>query len=221
MQVRRHAPIREQVATILRQAIVEMRLKPGELIIERQLCEMTSASRPSVREALRQLEAEGLVESRNGRGTYISTVSRDAAKQVYAVREVLEGLAGRLFAQEASDEDRVALREAVQRISQTAKDGGDAGALLTSKEQFYEVLFRGSGNEALRQVVEGLHRRVTQLRAMSLGQPGRSAETVKEIEAIADAVERRDAEAAQAACTLHVRRAAATILGALDAQATA
>jgi GntR family transcriptional regulator, trigonelline degradation regulator len=220
MQVQRHAPIREQVVTILRQAIVDMRLKPGELIIERQLCEMTSASRPSVREALRQLEAEGLVESRNGRGTYISTVSRDVAKDVYAVREVLEGLAARLFAEGASYEDREELRRSVDTIARIAGEGGDSGELLAAKEQFYDVLFRGSGNKALRQVVEGLHRRVTQLRAMSLGQPGRAAETVKEITAIADAIDRCDGEAAQAACALHVRRAAATILRALDAQSS-
>src|ERR1700709_2082191 len=96
-QVQRHAPIREQVASILRDAIVELRLPPGQLLVERQLCEMTSASRPSAREALRQLEAEGLVESQNGRGTVVSIASPELARNVYGVRAELEGFAAELF----------------------------------------------------------------------------------------------------------------------------
>lgn len=89
-QVLRHAPIREQVAAIIRDAIVNMQLKPGQLLIERQLCEMTSASRPSVREALRQLETEGLVESLNGRGTIVATIDRELAENIYETRAELK-----------------------------------------------------------------------------------------------------------------------------------
>src|ERR671916_3124819 len=123
MQVQRHAPIREQVAAILRQAIVEMRLPPGKVLIERELCELTSASRPSVREALRQLEAEGLVESVNGRGTIVSRITPSVARQVYQVRANLEGLAARLFAENADEGERAALRVAMDRLSASVERG--------------------------------------------------------------------------------------------------
>lgn len=221
MQVQRHAPIRKQVASILRDAIVDMRLTPGQLLVERQLCEMTDASRPSVREALRQLEAEGLVESQNGRGTFVTVVSAEVAQQVYVVRTELEGLAAQLFAEHATDADRAAFRQAVARVgeiirgeSPTSED--QAISILEAKNEVYDLLFRGAGNPILHQMVAILHRRVNQLRALTLSQPGRPAESIAEIEEILDAIERRDGQAARKAASNHVSRAAQTVFAALQ-----
>ncbi|MGY1838129.1 MULTISPECIES: GntR family transcriptional regulator [unclassified Modestobacter] len=212
MRVQRHAPIREQVAAILRQAIVDMRLSPGQVLIERELCEMTSASRPSVREALRQLEAEGLVESVNGRGTIVSSITPAVARQVYDVRANLEGLAARLFAEQADDTQRTALRESMARLSECVRRGDEAGTVMAAKNELYDVLFDGSDNQVLHQLVQTLHRRVTQLRALTLAQPGRPAQSELEIQEIVDAIERRDPAAAEAAASRHVRAAAAVVL---------
>ncbi|WP_432927853.1 GntR family transcriptional regulator [Microbispora sp. CA-135349] len=213
MQVQRHAPIREQVAAILRQAIVDMRLKPGQLLIERELCELTSASRPSVREALRQLQAEGLVESVNGRGTIVSVVTPGQARQVYEVRANLEGLAARLFTQYASDEQREALRTVMAALSESVSREDEPAAIMAVKNRFYDVLFEGSRNEVLQQLVQSLHRRVTQLRARTLASAGRPAQSAAEIKAIVDAIEARDADMADLAARRHVLAAAAVILG--------
>src|SRR5918997_2317248 len=215
MQVQRHAPIREQIAAILRQAIVEMRLPPGKVLVERELCELTSASRPSVREALRQLEAEGLVESVNGRGTIVSTITPSVARQVYQVRANLEGLAARLFVEEADDAHREALRAAMDRLSASVQRGDDPATVLAVKNELYEVIFVGAGNEVLHQLVQTLHRRVNQLRALTLGQPGRPAQSEIEVRALVDAIERGDADAAEAAAGGHVRSAAAVVLDGL------
>lgn len=219
MQVQRHAPIRKQVASILRDAIVDMRLKPGQLLVERQLCEMTGASRPSVREALRQLEAEGLVESQNGRGTFVTVVSPEVAADVYVVRTELEGLAAQLFAEHAGDADREAFRQAVAGLGEIIRGRnvgeGQASSILEAKNEVYDILFRGAGNPILHQMVGTLHRRVNQLRALTLSQPGRPAQSIAEIEEILDAVERRDGMAARAAASNHVRRAADTVFAAL------
>ena len=101
MAVTRHPSIRDQIATTLRRAIADLELTPGQLLVERELTELTGASRPSVREALRQLEAEGLVHSRNGRGTYVRVLTLPDAQDVYEVRAQLEGLAARLFCERA------------------------------------------------------------------------------------------------------------------------
>lgn len=215
MQVQRHAPIREQVASILRAAILDRRLQPGQLLVERQLCEMTNASRPSVREALRQLEAEGLVESQNGRGTVVSVTSPQVAKQVYQVRAELEGLAAELFAQNASDEQLARLRARFEDVAIEVDRVEEAGpfAVLDAKNALYEVLFEGSCNEVLRQTVSILQRRVNQLRAQTLSTPGRPAQSLEEIRVLVEALERRDAPAARIAATTHVEAAARTVLG--------
>lgn len=217
-QVQRHAPIREQVAAILRDAIVDMRLEPGQVLIERELCEMTQASRPSVREALRQLEAEGLVESLNGKGTVVAIASPELAEDVYEVRAELEGLAAELFARSASEELLAEFRLAVDEVAvAAAEDNPNAPRdVLQAKNRAYEVLFRGADNPILTQMVNMLQRRVTQMRALTLAQPGRPAQSVLEIEAIRDAIERRDSQAARAAATFHVKQAARTVLGALE-----
>ncbi|MEU9448959.1 GntR family transcriptional regulator [Streptomyces sp. NPDC048277] len=216
MQVLRHAPIREQVANILRDAIVDQRLTPGQLLVERELCEMTSASRASVREALRQLQAEGLVESRNGRGTCVTVISPATALQVYQVRAPLEGLAARLFAENGSDEDRAAFREAVAELADETERGADAAALLKAKSRAYDVLFRGCGNPVLHQTVQTLQHRVTRLRALTLAQEGRAQRSVVEVGAIVAAVDARDGAAAQAAATAHVEEAARVMMAAVS-----
>src|ERR1700733_5830302 len=145
-KVQRQAPIREQVADILREAIVEMRVEPGQLLVEGQLCAMTSASRPSVREALRQLQAEGLVESQNGRGTVVAVVTPELAAQVYQLRAELEGFATELFVANASDQQRAELRAAVAEVERAVHDDSGTHAIIAAKNQTYEVIFAGTGN---------------------------------------------------------------------------
>src|SRR6202051_5223718 len=87
--------VRAMVAQKLREAIMSGTLKPGQRLVERELSERTGGSRPSIRDALRLLEADGLVTTVPHRGPVVSTISLDEAKQLYAARAVLEGFAGR------------------------------------------------------------------------------------------------------------------------------
>lgn len=216
MRVQRHAPIREQVAEILRSAIVEQRLAPGQLLVERELCELTAASRPSVREALRQLQAEGLVESRNGRGTFVTSISLVDAQHVYQVRASLEGLAARLFVENAAPAERAGFRAAVDELVSRTAAREDPATLLKTKSAAYDVLFRGSGNPILHQLVATLHHRVTRLRAATLAQPGRPERAAAEVSAIANAIEAGDGEAAAAAAAHHVEQAALAMVSSGD-----
>jgi len=209
-QVLRHAPIREQVADILRDAIVSMELLPGQVLVERELCEMTSASRPSVREALRQLESEGLVESKNRRGSVVAAPSRERAQQLYEVRGELEGMAAELFALRADADQREQLRVAFAAVEEAATSGD--GTMLAAKDELYRVLVDGAGNPILSEMVAGLQRRVSQLRALTLTRPGRPSESLAEIRTIMAAIESGDPVAARQAATFHVAQAALTAL---------
>jgi len=209
------APVRAQVLDNLRQAIIERQFAPGERLIERELVELTGVSRTSVREALRELGAEGLVTAIPNKGTVVARVTAEDARQLYEVRSVLEALAARLFVQNATQAQRTALVKALNRIERLAAKGAP---MLAAKDSFYDVLFEGGGNDALRTVVAGLHARVNLLRWLSLSVPGRSAETIKELQDIVHAVLENDAEAAARACSRHVEEAGRVGLLALAEQ---
>ena len=201
------APLREQVFDLLRREIVEMRLRPGQRLVERELIERIGVSRTTIREALRQLAAEGLVRTIPQKGAIVAIPSPKEAAEVYEVRALLEGAASREFAQNASEAQVAALREAFGDVDRAGADD-DAAALLRAKNRFYDVLFEGADNATIRSILQGLQARVAVLRATSLTAPGRPRQSVIEIRAIVDAVERRDGDAAAEAAAFHVRQAA-------------
>lgn len=211
------APLREQVLDLLRQAIVEQRLKPGDRLIERDLVERVGVSRTTIREVLRQLDAEGLVTTIPQKGVVVAAPSPQEAAELYEVRSALEALAGRLFVERASDEQVEALASAFDEVERVTYEGGDIHAMLQAKKGFYDVLLAGAGNSAIHSILSGLQARVGVLRTTSLSQPGRPQRAVREIRAIVEAVEARDAEAAARACAHHVEQAARTGLEALTA----
>ena len=217
MAVTRHPPIRDQIAAILRAAIVNLDFVPGQLLVERNLCELTQASRPSVREALRQLEAEGLVESQNGRGTVVRVISAEEAAQVYEVRAELEGLAARLFTERGSREQRAQLRAALDSLGAAIREGTSSKQVLDAQADFYRVLFEGAGNPFLEKTIQGMQVRIAQLRATTLAMPGRAEESLREFEEIAEQIESSDQEGAGRAAAEHVRRAGSAMARARDA----
>jgi DNA-binding GntR family transcriptional regulator len=212
------APLREQVVDVLRQAILDFRLKPGQRLIERELIEQTGVSRTTIREVLRQLAAEGLVTTIPQKGAIVMVPSAQEAADLYEVRATLEALAGRRFVRNASDEQVRKLREEFKRIERIAKRRDpDIQALLQAKDDFYEVLLDGAGNAAVRSTLESLRARVRVLRATSLSQADRSVSMLAEVRAIVEAAEARDAEVMATACAHHVNQAARSGLGGLAA----
>ena len=204
MQVQRADKISSQVAHSLRTAISELRLRPGQVLVERELCELTGASRPSVREALRQLETEGLVASITGKGTIVNTVLLEEARQLYEVRGVLEGLAGRLFTTNATEAQRTALVAAVDRFAAQIEQPED---LLAIKDEFYRTLFAGAGNAIAEQMTTSLQRRTSLLRSTSLSAEGRPQQTLQELRAILVEMGTGDADAVERLCREHVAKA--------------
>jgi DNA-binding GntR family transcriptional regulator len=201
------APLREQVTDRVRSAILDLRLRPGERLIERELTENLGVSRATVREVIRQLAAEGLVTVVPQRGAEVTSLSASDAADIYEMRASLEALAVRRFVQRAGEEQVRALRAAVDAIARSAADGGDH---LGAKDRFYDVLMDGSASGPLQQTLAGLQARVRLLRATSLSAPGRPGQAAEELSAVVDAVEARDADAAAEACVRHIRNAAAT-----------
>ncbi|NEJ72848.1 FCD domain-containing protein [Rhizobium phaseoli] len=208
---RQSASLRIQVEEKLRQAIAEGRFRPGDRLIERELCALIGVGRTSIREALRQLEAEGLVTSYPHRGPVVTLITYEEADQLYKVRAILEGFAGQQFAERGSEVEIRALAKAVEEF-ESAVNAGNSAILARAKNAFYDCLMSGSGNIFARQMLTSLHNRINLLRMTSMNQPGRLFHSLSEIKEIAAAIEARDALRAQAACKLHIEKAAKVAL---------
>ncbi len=207
---RSSAPVREQVAENLRIAIISGRFQPGERLREKVLCELTGTSRTSVREALRQLETEGLIEVIPNVGPIVSTISAHSARNIYQVRAELEALTGRLFAKNATDSQISDLESIVNEYTNT--DRRDYAELVKLMEQFYDLLLEAAGNEEVSRVLGILRSRVSALRAMTLAHKGRFDKSVSDLREIIAAARSRDPERTAEACRNHVEAALSTAL---------
>ncbi|MBI5071074.1 MAG: GntR family transcriptional regulator [Deltaproteobacteria bacterium] len=207
--VREAATLRLRVEEKLREAIASGRFRPGTRLIERELCTLLGVGRTSVREALRQLEAEGLIVTVPHRGPTVASITVEEARQLYEVRAALEGFAGRGCAEHATPEQVTRLARAVDAVEVAARKGR---GLVESKTAFYDALLEACGNGVVRQLLRVIHNRVTLLRATSMAQAGRLPESLAELRAIQQRIAARDPAGAEAACVKHIRNAARVAL---------
>lgn len=214
------APLRHSVVESIRDAIALGRFTTGQRLPERALCELTGVSRTLVREALRQLESEGLIIVVPHRGPIVAGVTPGQAEGIYQVRAELEGLAAERFAAKAGPAEKKALKAAFRQLK-TALTSADPLDRINAKNHFYDCLIEGAGNEALGQALNMLNARITVLRATSLQTPGRGKESIAELSELVDALMDGDAAAARAAAVRHVAKAAEVALENLRRQDTA
>ena len=211
--------LREKTVERLREAILNQFFAPGDRLVERELCELTGVSRTSVREALRQLESEGLIDTIPNRGPMVASISLEDARHIYEVREALEGLAARLFVARASDEDVEALARAEERVARAVRKR-DARGVLKALDTFYGTLFEGCGNPVAGSLIRTLRARMHYLRATTAHRESdsRTRESLKNYKRIVAAVKKRDAKAAADACIAQVRHAAEVASEVLESQ---
>ena len=192
-----------RLVAAIRDAILDGRLTPGQHLKERELCDMFQVSRSLVREAVQKLAAEELVTLVPHRGLTVTRIDRRAARELYRVRAVLEGLAFAEFTEHADEAAREELFRSAERLREL-DEGDPPQALLDAKNAFYGCVLHGCGNRVVRQMFTQLNNRIVQLRRISMSRQGRLPETLREIDVIVDAVRRRDAPAARRAAEAHV-----------------
>lgn len=201
-------PVGERAYQAIRQAIVESRFPPGARLIERELIEMTGASRTIVREVLNRLAGDGLVKTLP-RQTVVAYPSLREAEELYEVRGLLISSLTRRFSKEATQEDVEQLRAAVREYAAT----DDPAAWPAARDRIYAIL--GKYARTTHSILEGLNARVAVHRSLSSGEPGRHAASVAELTRLADAVARGDEEAAARASLEHTEAAKQSALRAL------
>ena len=201
------APVRDQAAAILREAIQSGEISPGTPLIERELCESLDIGRNTLREAYRLLEAEGLLDIRPHRSPMVAVLTEDQARELYEVREALEGEGIKLFTQRATDDDVDRLELASLTLA-SAIEHGSRRELVAAKDEFYDVVFAGARNEALHHLARLTYSRLAPLRVRSLAAPGRARASAQEVIAVMGSVRARNPEAAEALWRRHVQNAA-------------
>jgi len=220
LEIAKHAaPLRQQVESALRQAIINGQFRPGQRLTERELTVSMGVSRTLLREAFRQLESEGLITVIPNRGPIVRELSKDEIQDLYAIRAVLEGLAARTFAEKANDKHLQLLGQAAADTLAAYKAGDPAGA-LEGKNRFYDILIEGAGSQSLSMMLSTLHARIQQWRAIGITHPqrspGRSQEAADGMQTIWLAILGRDAVAAESATRDEARRGAAELMRLLE-----
>lgn len=187
--------VRERAFEQVRDAIISGRIAPGTRLIERELCEAMGISRASVREVIRRLEAERLVEVGPRRGPTVMVLTAKQASEIYEIRAILESLLIRRFTEMATDRDIAALQAIFEEVRQAAEAEAvpDIIALML---HFNEHLMAVVQHDIARDLLGQLNARINWLRVKAMAKPGRIATSIAEISAALDAVRRRDAEEA-------------------------
>jgi GntR family transcriptional regulator, trigonelline degradation regulator len=209
------APLRQRVVENIRGAIEMGRFKPGERLVERELCGLLDVSRTAVREALRQLESEGLVENLPNRGPAVAVIRRDDAIAIYEARGALEALVGRLFAERASDKQISQVRASVEVLKKTY-NAGDALRILKAKMDFYELIFEGARSPVAEGMLRTIYARANFLRAIALSRPNRWKAAMGEVKDILSAIEERKPDRVAKLFAHHVHEAMESALTVID-----
>lgn len=208
--VQESAPLRRKIAASLRKAIQDGDLPAGSRLIEKDLCEQLNVSRTSLREALRELESEGIVVA-NARGLAVAALTREEAGNIYGVRAALEGLIAAQFADRATEDELMALQVVVDSLSK-AYAVNDFPAIIAEKDRFYEILCLGAKNPIVLDILTRLNARINRLRSLSRADQARGKNSLLEIKAIMSALNARDGVRARMAAIAHVEEAAQAAL---------
>jgi DNA-binding GntR family transcriptional regulator len=183
--------------------------KPGDRLVESELAERFGVSRTPVREALQRLETQSML-TRDGRSLIVASLDHNQLAELYAVRTELEGLAARLAARHATDEEMRVLRSMVEEDK--ALLGGDPRTLSRANKRFHKQIHLASHNRFLVQQLDLVHRSMALMATTSLAAEGRDAIGLAEHDAIVAAIEARDGEAAYQALRGHISKAFETRL---------
>jgi GntR family transcriptional regulator, trigonelline degradation regulator len=200
--------IQAQTAGKLRDAILDGVFKPGEKLLEAELCRQMGVSRTSVREALRQLEAERLVTIFPNRGPSVTQLTWREAEAIYNARELLEGESAARFAERATPTE-IARAKAALADFDRAVTVNDAHGRLTHTQRFYDLIIEGCGNPIIGEMLQSLFARINFLRARSMSRGGRGKNSSVEMWRIYAAIESHNVRAARAAAIQHVKSACA------------
>lgn len=198
--------LRSKIYDKLRNDILNGVYKPGDSLIEMKLAEELGVSRTPIREAIRQLELEGLVSSVPNKGVFVEGVTEQDVNDIYEIRKLIEGLAVRWATEKMTDEELKELKDTLDLMEfYTIKDEPDKVSEMDTR--FHDIIFESCDSKPLRSVLTHLHHFIQRARLVSIKVSGRAENALKEHREIYESIAAKDADAAERAVQKHIQSA--------------
>jgi len=203
--------LRGKVFFHIQNDILNGKYKPGDSLIETRLSEELGVSRTPIREAIRQLELEGLVQAIPNKGAIVTGISAKDIEDIYTIRMMIEGLAAKWAAENITGEELEELKEAVE-LEEFYTVKNDTQHLLKFDSRFHEIIFKASKSKPLLFMLSTFHNYIQRARVTSLGSPGRAQRALDEHKAILKAIMDGDPENAERLTTEHIKNASKNLI---------
>lgn len=198
--------LRTKIYNRLRNNILNGVYKPGESLIEMKVAKELGVSRTPVREAIRQLELEGLVSSIPNKGVVVEGVTPQDVEDIYTIRKTIEGLSARWAAEKIKDEQLKEMKDILDLMEfYTTKGKTDKISALDTR--FHDIIFQACDSRPLKSVLTNFHHFIQRARLVSIKSSGRAIPSLEEHRNIYEAMEAHDPDAAEVAITRHVESA--------------
>lgn len=210
--------VQQAILEKLRLAIFSGTFRPGSRLVESQLCAQLGVSRPSLREALRILQAERLIEIVPNRGPVVADLSWGEMDAIYDARELLEVEAAGRCAKLITPEQLVALECALAAFEQAATREDSLARVLAAAD-FYAVILANCGNPIIEEVHRGLVARISVFRGKSMSLDGRAQSSFEEMREIYKAIAAGDVRAARKQARVHLQKAKAAAKRSMESDA--
>ena len=199
-----HSSLSAKVFHSIREDILNGKYQANEELKEKNIGEELGVSRTPVREALRQLELEGLVHIIPNKGAFVENVTLKDIKDIYEIRTLLEGLCARWAAENITKEQLEELEETVFLSDfHYSKENWDQTWVLDNR--FHEIVYEACGSKELTRVLRDYHHYLQRIRRITLEQKERARASTDEHRAIAEALKARDAATAEECAKLHIK----------------
>ena len=207
----------DQVFERLESDILSGVYKRGEILTELKLCESLGVSRTPVREAMKRLEQEHIIED-CGKGMRVLSITAEDAACIYEIRARVEGLAAAACAKNISAEDLKAMHDLVD-LQAFYAERGDSDRVKSLDSDFHEMIYRCSGSAVLYDTLTPLHKKVQKFRKAAVEQRSRAEVSVAEHRAVYDAIASRNEAEAERVMNAHVASARDRLVRSLNHEA--
>lgn len=212
-----HQSLQERTYKELRNALLDGKFAVGERIFEAEVAQQLGVSRVPVREAVRRLQQDGLLEVRPRSGIYVASVSADEADDVYRIRAALEGAAASLAAERITAPELAALRRLLQRERESMGNGRSSARsqVVVRADEFHRAVHVYARSPRLYELLELIYAQVMHFRAITLSLPGRAEAAVHGHQRLYEALSKHDSAGAERVMREHIDSARRLLLARL------
>jgi len=198
-----YLPLRDVVFKTLRQAILRGELKPGERLMEIHLANRLGVSRTPIREAIRKLELEGLVNMVPRKGAEVANITEKSLKDVLEVRRALDALSIELACDRITDEAMDSLKTAKLAFEEATKTG-DTTVIAKKDVEFHDIIIAAAGNERLTAMINNLAEQMYRYRFEYIKDAKNHQRIIEEHDTIFESLKNKDKAAAAKAVITHI-----------------